>query len=506
MSSLFEQAYNPDVLSCIANLSNDEVFTPPELANQVLDSLPNSLWSDPSVTFFDPTCKSGVFLREIAKRLIDGLQDEYPNLQDRLDHIYKKQLFGMAITELTSLLSRRSLYCSKYPTSKYSVVRFDRADGNVRYVRREHSWENGHCKYCGAPEEAYARDGELEQYAYEFIHIDDMEEAFPMKFDVIVGNPPYQLGNQYDNQQRDKPIYHLFVERAKALNPRYLTMIIPARWFTGTWNLGTFPSDMLHDRHIRELHDFPDSSDCFPGVEIKGGVCYFLWERDFEGDCEITTHRGSETSSVVRPLLEPGSDVLIRDNEAIPILNKVKSFGEKTFDNVVSSQNPFGFNTAYHGRKSAQKGDIRLITRGKAIEYIKREEVRSHPEWIDEWKVLIPKAGEGGALPNKILGKPFIAEPGTSCTGTYMVIGPFNDKHSCENVISYIQTTLFRYLVSLKKITQDTKAGTYSFVPLQDFSQPWKDADLYEKYGLSVVEIKRMESMITPMDLDAIEL
>ena len=189
MSNLFAATYNPDVLSCIANLSSDEVFTPPELANQMLDLLPYDIWSNPNVTFLDPACKSGIFLREIARRLIDGLEDELPDLQERLDHIYKKQLFGVAITELTSLLTRRSLYCSKYPNSIYSVVRFDDATGNVRFKNIEHVWSNGRCVYCGATLKEYDRDSTLEQYAYEFIHINDPEEVLSMRFDVIIGNP-----------------------------------------------------------------------------------------------------------------------------------------------------------------------------------------------------------------------------------------------------------------------------------------------------------------------------
>ena len=533
MADFYERVYNPDVLSCLANLSNDEVFTPPEMANQVLDMLPDELWSDPDAKFLDPCSKTGVFLREIAKRLIRGQLPEFDErmlvidgkraegeelddddeafmdkLQGVLDHIFKEQLFGIGITELTSLMTRRSLYCSKGASTKYAVVRFDDDDGNIRYRNIQHTWEGRRgsekCKYCGASKEAYDRVDALEQHAYELIHVMNPKGLFNMQFDVIIGNPPYQLGNKYDNQQRDKPIYHMFVDQAKKLNPRYLSMIIPARWFTGTWNLGDFPKTMLRDRRVRILHDYPDSSDCFPGVEIKGGVCYFLWDRDNEGDCKVFSHHLDVVSESERPLLEPGNDVFIRDNEAIEILGRIKS--QKSFSDIVSPQNPFGFNTAHHGHQEKKSGDIKYIIRGREVEYIAPGSVTSHKEWIEKWKVLIPKAGEGAALPNKVLGKPFIAGPGTSCSGTYMVIGPFDNRDQCVNAIRYIQTTFFRYLVSLKKITQDTKTSTYSFVPMQDFNKEWTDEKLCEKYGITAEELDYMKRLITPMTIESSEI
>ena len=328
-NGLFQNIYNPDVLSCIANLSNDEVFTPPELANKMLDMLPQELFENPDTTFLDPACKSGVFLREIAKRLIKGLEPQMPNLEKRLEHIYTKQLFGIAITELTSLLSRRSVYCTKYPSSKFSLYQFpeEHAQGNIIYQRIQHTWDGDKCKYCGASKSEYDRDSELETHAYQFIHILNPELLFKMKFDVIIGNPPYQLSDG-GAQASAKPLYHLFVEQAMKLNPNYLTMIIPARWYAGGKGLDEFRNNMLNDQHLSELHDFPITDDCFPGVNIRGGVCYFLWDKHHDSSIEktkVVTHNGSDTVECYRQMKYQDVDIFIRDARSLSILEKVQN-------------------------------------------------------------------------------------------------------------------------------------------------------------------------------------
>jgi len=499
----YRVAYNPDVLSCLANLSSDEVFTPPNLVNAMLDLLPQELFYSTDTTFLDPVTKSGVFLREIAKRLLDGLSDKIPDLQKRVDHIFHKQLYGIAITELTSLLARRSVYCSKYPNSIYSVSHFDDAEGNIRFKKIQHTWRGDKCAFCGASKTVYERDEVLETHAYEFIHTVHPERIFAMKFDVIIGNPPYQLSDG-GAKASAKPIYHLFVQQAKKLRPRYLTMIIPSRWFAGGRSeLDIFRAEILKDRHIRKLHDFPNASDAFPGIDISGGVNYFLWDRDNEGDAEIVTHIGDTIDAMTRPLLEKNSDILIRYNKAISIIRKTKIPDAKSsFSTMVSASRPFGLRTFFRDfYKKTFNGAIKIYT-SAGSGYIERSQIEMNTDWIDKWKVFIAGAyGERITENFWVTGKPFVGEPGSCCSETYFLVGPFESKEKCNNTISYIATRFFRFLVHLHKNTQHATAKVYSFVPLQDFSKPWTDEELYAKYGLTDEEIAFIESMIRPMDL-----
>lgn len=504
-NNLFHTVYNPDVLSCIANLSNDEVFTPPELANKIIDMLPQELFENPDTTFLDPCCKSGVFLREIAKRLIKGLEPQIPDLEKRLEHIFSRQLYGIAITELTSLLSRRSVYCSKYPTSQFSAYQFpeDKPQGNIIYQRIKHTWQNGKCIYCGASQSEYERGDELETHAYQFIHNLDVKKLFNMKFDVIIGNPPYQMSDGGGTGSSAMPLYHKFVETAIRLNPNYLTIIIPSRWYAGGKGLDDFRESMLNDKHIRQLIDFSNSADCFPGVIIAGGVCYFLWDKSYSGNCMITNmQQNNVVSEDLRPLNEYST--FIRDNKAVRIIRKVLSNDIKTIDTLVHSRNCFFINSNEKGHQEARTGHLRLLSLS-GMSYISPESIVDRDNILNRYKVVMTKAMSGGNKPSSsgdylIVSTLKLLLPNEVCTETYLCIADYDNEIEAINMLNYVKTKFFRFLLLQSLTSINISKDKFQFVPIQDFSKPWTDEELYAKYGLTEEEIAFIESMIRPME------
>ncbi len=504
---------NPDVLTCIANLSNDEVFTPPEFANRMLDTLAEAwaanhkganLWADKSVKFLDPCTKSGVFLREITGRLTQGLEKEIPNLEKRVNHILTKQVFGIGITQITSLLARRSVYCSKHANGQHSIVKsFASDEGNIWFKRLKHSWDADKCKYCGAGKSVFDRAAGLETHAYAFIHTDNIKtwltEIFGgnMQFDVIIGNPPYQLDDGGFGTSA-APIYQHFVEQALALEPRYAVFVTPSRWMAGGKGLDKYRARMLSDKRLRKIVDYPKLYEGFPGVKIRGGISYFVWERDSKGPCSVQTiWDGQPTGPAVERDIDT-YDILVRRNEAVPILEKIRTKKEPTLEQRVSSRKPFGLATNFRGSpsKSGLKKPIQLYE-NQRTGWIERDQITVNPDWIDEWKVLLTRVqGTSAAIETKFLSKPIIAEPGTACTETYLVAGHFEDEKTAEYYAKYLRTRFVRFLVSLRKPTQDAARGVYGFVPELSLDQEWTDAKLYKRYGLNKDEIAFIESQV----------
>jgi site-specific DNA-methyltransferase (adenine-specific) len=512
---------NPDVLTCIANLSNDEVFTPPEFANQMLDILTEewardhngeNIWENKDVKFLDPCTKSGVFLREITARLTQGLEYKIPNLEKRVEHILSKQVYGLAITTLTSLLARRSVYCSKSADGEHSIAKSLKSqEGNIRFERTEHKWSNERCVYCGAGRSTFARNAGLETHAYALIHTDKpkakIAEIFGenMQFDVVVGNPPYQI--DAEGNTRTMPIYQKFVESAIAIDPHYILMITPSRWFAGGLGLDEFRKKMLKDRRIKVLVDYPNAGEVFPGVSIEGGVSYFLWDTNHNGDASTKTVRGGVTSADLHRSLDE-FDVLVRDSEALPILRKVLKFGELSFAKLVSAQKPFGLLSNFSGYtdKKSSKDDFLFygVSKGKRIEaWVQPTAISMNIQLVKTPKVLLPeargKAPDGVA--DLVLGRPWVVSGNSVCTQTFMFV-PVANLNEGKIVERYISTKFFRFLVSLRKISQHTKADTYAWVPQQNWDREWTDEELYKKYKLTNEEIDFIERMIRSMNLD----
>ena len=529
--------HNPDVLTCIANLSNDEVFTPPEMANAMLDLLAEAwaeansganIWADPDVTFLDPFTKSGVFLREITRRLTEGLAETIPDLQQRVDHILTKQVYGIGITQLTALLARRTVYCSKFANGPHSIAKsFDHGDGNIWFERTEHTWGGGRrefqvdpvtgrevavytnrkCVYCGAGESDYGRGDELETHAYAFIHTDDikarMAELFgdDMQFDVIIGNPPYQLSDGgYGTSAA--PIYHLFVEKALSLDPRFAVFVTPSRWFAGGKGLDDYRKRMLSDHRMRDIVDFPKLYEAFPGVKIRGGVSYFLWDRDYDGPCTVQTMwDGQPVGEPIARFLD-AFDVLVRRNEAVSILEKARAKQERTLDSRVSSRKPFGLATNFKGMASPTgMSDPIKLHANQRVDWCERSDLPVNPSWVDDWKVLMTAVqGTSAAVETKFLSKPIVAGPGTACTETYLVAGRFDTEQEAVRYAQYLRTRFARFLVSLRKSTQHATRDVYAFVPDVPLDRDWSDVLLYERYGLTDDEIAFIESQVAAHD------
>ena len=521
-------AHIPDVLETLAQLPNDDVYTPPKVASAMLDILPAHVWSEPNYRWLDPATKSGVFLREAFRRLMVGLADWEPDGSRRREHILKNMLFGAATTQINGEIARRTLYHTKNATGTEIkddllsdiVVHFDSSDGNVAFVETEHTLDRAErfCTICRAP--AKLIRARRENFAFSFIHgTYPTEEVADVQFDVIIGNPPYQIGmddGQGNRTANITPLYHLFVEKAIAMNPRYIVMITPSRWFAGGKGLSEYRERMVADRRLRILVDNPKLYDVFPQAEIKGGVSFFLWDRDYEGDCEFSTRvDGSIRDRALRDL-RLGQGVVLRDNYAARIVERIVSrgFPDGSLEDVVSASDPFGqaIKTNYSGHTDRVSGETWLayeepgearipLVYKNCVKYVLREALQRNKDWVDRWKVLVPTAGDGhGREVSFVIGEPLALAPGSACTQSYLVAGTFETAAEAKNFASYLTTKFVRFLVLQRKISQHLTNTRFAFVPRLDMTRRWTDADLYEHFNLTDDEISYIERVIAPRE------
>ncbi|OPZ48564.1 MAG: Eco57I restriction-modification methylase [Bacteroidetes bacterium ADurb.BinA104] len=328
-----------------------------------------------------------------------------------------------------------------------------------------------------------------------------------MKFNAIVGNPPYQVMDGGGTGSSAVPVYNHFVSIAKRMAPYYVSMIMPSKWFSGGRGLDDFRDNMLSDSRTSLLVDYSDSRDCFPGVDIAGGVCYFLWDNQYSGPCKIVNISNNNSTSSVRKLNE--FPVFIRHDAAVNIIHKVLALKEKTMEDEVYSSKPFGFRSYEEGRKNEMPGDVRMMG-SQGYSYVKREEVKTNANLIDKWKVIMSKASAEHAGQTdkegrkKVISRLLVLEPNTICTESYLVLSAFDDRIQAENMAAYARSQFFRFLMSTILLTQNIAKDKFAFIPVQDWTKVWTDSELYRKYGLTTDEIAFIESQVKPMGEDAL--
>lgn len=553
VESAYDYLEHFDILETITNVGNDEVFTPRKTCEMILDSLPEEVWHNPNYKWLNPASKNGIFEREIAIRLDRGLKNIIPDEETRRKHILQNMIYAIGQTKFTSYIARRTLYYCSDANRKCDGIKaqdghyvngyaigngswFDDIEGNIKTPIAEHVFnKDNRCIYCKLPKTSKYMDSlQREQYAYEFIHhkpeelLSFLQDLFfkgdrKMKFDIIIGNPPYQLSDG-GAQASARPIYQLFIQNAIALNPKYLSMIIPSRWMIGGKGLDSFRLEMINDKHFVCLHDYLNPKECFPNNDIKGGVCYFVWAKEHNGKTTIYTHSSNEISKSTRYLRDGNMDIFIRFEKLISIKNKVLSHKPNTIDSIVSARKPYGLEaeTMLYAKKynlpdfskKAIKGGYSILGLGEKQKRTWMYIGKNYPlpkvsPCLNKYKVFIAEAYGCGAL-GEMPSAPVVGTPGQLCTETFLEIGPFESSKEAENLIKYIKTKFFRCLVGIQKQTQHATQKVYRFVPLQNFSSnsdiDWSlkieliDAQLFKKYELTPDEIEFINNNISEMN------
>ena len=493
LANYFDDSLQEDIFDYIPPQKTNQIFTPRHVVKLMMDMLEKEnpdIFKDSTKTFIDLYTKSGLFLTEITKRLFKNLEDEIPNETERMKHILEKQVYGVAPTNIIYNIVKEYIYSNFDNILTDNLVQYDLTT-------------------C-------VKKGSLME------KLTGLYRGENVKFDVIIGNPPYQEEDG-GAQASARPVYHHFVQAAKSLNPEYITYITPSRWFVGGKGLDSFRDEMLNDLHLKEIHDWLTPEDIFPNTNIRGGVNYFLWDKNFNDDSiRFASYKdGKKISDLIRPLAIEGIDILLRDNIGIKVLEKIYKNnyeGISTIAEIVSPRKPFGFSgyfindRRFNNTEVLLKQPIICYAKGWTKGYIERDIVEMRSEWIDKWKIFTPRANNIGTELSDDNFNIRIGEPGTICTESYIVIGADNnyDRSEIESLGKYLQTKFSRFLHSLAKGSQDATSKTYRFIPIQDFSVNsdinWEcsiteiDEQLYKKYGLSQEEIDYIEYNIKSME------
>lgn len=548
---------NFDILETITNVGNDEVFTPRKTCSMILDALPTEVWHNPDYKWLNPATKNGIFEREIALRLDNGLKDIIPDMEKRRKHILQDMIFSIGQTRFTANVARRTLYYCSQANRKCDGIKaedghyvngyaigngswFSDEEGNIKTPNVDHTFisDNGKpmpnccndedkkkykCKYCGINGASlYNEANQRETYAYEFIHFNEkdllkhLQDRFfggnkEMKFDIIIGNPPYQLSDGGAGASAI-PIYQQFVQQAIALKPKYISMIIQSRWMTGGKRLDDFRTNMISDKHIRVLNDFPDCKMCFPNNEIKGGVCFFLWNRDEEGMCDIYQHIGNKVIKSTRFLKEGDTDVFIRDSRLVSIYKKVIAYEGDFFSKIVSPLKPYGLrgdvfkDTAKYALPPMEKDKFSscltvhgLDNHSKRVQrYIPQDYPLPKRDLLNDYKLFVAR-NQGSGIFGETLSDPIYAGPSELCTETYVVFGPFKTEQESKNCWKYVKTKFFRAILGIRKLDQNASQSVYSYVPLVDLTKSWTDKALFDLFDLTPEEREFIETEVKEM-------
>jgi len=525
-----------DILALFEVLSSHEVFTPPRIAREMLNLLPHELWRNPSLRILDPCTKSGVFLREAFFKLFEGLSEagrhsapdgtvyDLNDKRQRVNHILKNMIFGIATSEITGYFARRTLYgVMDANTDKQIEVLnvFDKSenfrawsdDEKIAFLTRNRFNEYyDHRLFCTSEYKGFEAEGnifypvaevtqrvvengtfEIEDMYFPFVEastkhpkILEMRDG-QMKFDVIIGNPPYQLSDG-GHSRSATPIYQKFVEQAIEMKPGHVVMITPSRWFAGGRGLQAYRARMLEDRQVRTIVDFANTTDAFPGVDIAGGVSYFHWQRGTKGPCRIVNVSGTDRLEATRALSD--NPILVRDNRSVSIIDKVKQASNHPRLNTrVRPSKPFGLRTNYEPKKS---GVPCWFIQKVGRKFAKISDVKDTNQILDRWKLLLPAAPIAGqtdfskAVRFYMSSNIRIAAPGEACTESWIVAGDFDTEREVESFKSYIFTRTARFLLLQAVVSQHVTRDNFIFVPdLIEYDRTFTDDYLLKLWGLS---------------------